>query len=563
MGDEVRYLYYSASLYFTHTLAMPAAQWAAYLERTGYPFTAMPGMRQSVVYAALFAPFVGWWSLEAARWFNFGISLIGVLGIYLLLRRSSSKMISFVTTALAAFAFPYVAYHKTVYPETVVLTVTVWAWYLSESVGPSLARRTAPLVLIFSLPFLHLRAVPAAVVLFGIYLVSIRPPERGRMVSTYPYPMALAAAALVGFCVFQTQIYGGLAGNAIPAHPFKLSGFPDMLAISLFDRRHGLLTYSPVWLLSLAGLAAGCAKRERTSMDAAVLLAVACATLAWSNAGESMPARFWVATVPMLAVGWAAYLRNAKSAAMLAVLPLLGVITAINAWRFMWTSLTFLENRTISLTYERLYQSYSYFHLGAFLPWDHYELPAAHMEVSFAIARRLALAALLFVLAQAYGAVTRSRARRTVAGMASLVLLLAVLAKCGVATVKDGCRVSAESRSLTITFAQPLRPSLVKVGDPGALWIGPAYPDQFTLETSVDGSTFTKESVIRARSLLAIPPGEPVRALRLSEVERTARAPWLTAGPPRVYVDNPRLWLLALLGLISWAMAYLAAAIVR
>ena len=564
MGDEVRYLYYSASLYYTHTLDMPAAQWAAYLERTGYPFTAIVGRRQSVVYAALLSPFAGRWSLEAARWCNFAVSLVGVLGIYLLLRRSSSKMISYVTTALAAFAFPYVAYHKTIYLETVMLTVSVWAWYLSESVGPSVVRRTAPLVLIFSLPFLHLRAVPAAVVLFGIYLVSIRPRERGRMVSTYAYPMTLAAVALVGFCVFQTRTYGGLMGNAGGVDPFShfRRGFPDILAIQLFDRRHGLFTYSPVWLLSVAGLAAGCAKRERTSIEAAVLLAVA-GVMPWGTGGECMPARYWVAAVPVLAAGWAAYLRNAKSAALLAALPLLGAITAINGWRFMWTSPTFLENRTISLTYEMLYESYSYFHLGAFLPWDDYELPAAHLEVSYAIVRRLACVALLFVLAQAYGAVTRSRTRRTLAGALSLVLLLAVLARCGVAPVEQGCRMSAEGSSLTITFAQPMRPSLVKVGEPSELWTAPAYPDQFLLETSVDGSTFAKESVIRARSLVAIPPGKPLSALRLSEVERTARARWLTAGPPRVYVDDPHLGLLAILGLVSWAMAYPAAAILR
>lgn len=178
-------------------------------------------------------------------------------------------------------------------------------------VGPSTAGAVGAACLAASLPWLHLKLIPAAAALGLVALWRLR----GRALLAFALPTLLAAAAFAGHYqhVFgqptPLALYGGL--------PPEFDGSAwRALAGLLLDRSFGLLPHAPAWILTLAALPwlLGRAGRRDALAVALVLLAVLAPVLTWRMwwGGQCPPARFLVPAVPLLALAVAA--RSAREA---------------------------------------------------------------------------------------------------------------------------------------------------------------------------------------------------------------------------------------------------------
>jgi hypothetical protein len=583
MGDEARYLHYSASFHRDGSFSMPRAEWAAVLDRIGCPFVDAGGIRQTVGYAVFLSPITGRFDLEGARWLNFVVSLFGFTGVYLLLRRRHGVALSAVTMAAAAFTLPAFAYHKSIFPEIPMMTLVVWTWYLIETGTGAAWRRALIVLLLVLMPLMHIRSTAGALTLFGVVLVDLWRGEAAARSRRLAETLVLGAVGAVVVVLVQRQLYGAVTGSAWPVHPPTFRQIVPLVALHLFDLRHGLLVYTPMWLFAAVGLLLGCWRRRRETLVGAALLAASTLSLIWSIAAESMPGRFWVSTLPMLAVGLAAFFAERKHWTAWSALVPLALISAVNPVWFLKHSGVYLENRTMSLSYHTIFQRLPYFHLGAFLPWDGIDYGAPHMEQSLPRAFWLCVAALAVVTLTVYACCARKRWAAIAASLAALAIVLVVIGASGVSPVaSDGYRVlrstdpilsydaasgrvlrtepkdAASPASTTILFLPAARPALVVLARTWDLWYAPNYPVEFRLETSDDGTRFKPLAQVTARGALPIPLAPRVAALRITENPKTAESRWLGPEEPRIYRRDPHFALLAMLAALSIGLAFAA-----
>jgi hypothetical protein len=173
--------------------------------------------------------------------------------------------------------------------------------------GPGKAALAA--VLTASLPWLHLKMIPAAAALGVVAALRLR----GRALAVF---LSIAGAAALGFAAYHSAVfgsasplavYGGVPADARVATWRSLAGL-------LIDRSFGLLPAAPVFLLALAGLPL-LARNRRAWPHAFLGLSMLAPLFSWRMwwGGQCPPARFLVPLVPVLAAALA--LRVARSGA--------------------------------------------------------------------------------------------------------------------------------------------------------------------------------------------------------------------------------------------------------
>jgi hypothetical protein len=192
--------------------------------------------------------------------------------------------------------------------------------------GPGLGGAVAAALLAATLPWLHLKMLPAAMALAAIAAVRLR----GRTRAAF---FAVAGVMGLGFLAYYRAIFGVASPLALYGGvPRDADGSPLRALVGLaIDRSFGLLPYAPVFLIALCGLGALARRRawEWLLAGAAVLVPVLPWRMWWG--GQCPPARFLVPLVPVLALALAA--RVAATRTGLArwrwPLVLLGVATTI------------------------------------------------------------------------------------------------------------------------------------------------------------------------------------------------------------------------------------------
>ena len=160
----------------------------------------------------------------------------------------------------------------------------------------SVARAIAAAALASTLPWLHVKMIPAAAALGVVALVRLTARPRLAFAAT----AAVAAGAYLAYyhAIFGVAsplaIYGGL--------PAGERGSPLRAAAGLLlDRSFGLLWHAPVFLLAAAAVPA--AVRRKAWPHALVAAAILLPVLGWRMwwGGQSPPARFLVPLVPIAA----------------------------------------------------------------------------------------------------------------------------------------------------------------------------------------------------------------------------------------------------------------------
>lgn len=162
------------------------------------------------------------------------------------------------------------------------------------------------------LPWLHVKMIPAAVVLGLMGLVRLRGPARAAF-------LAVMAVFAAGYGLHHYRVFGdpsplSLYGSKVPRKVQRSSPWLSLPGL-LLDGAFGLLPLAPAFVLGLAGLGSywrrlGEARWWGAALFAALLLPL----LFWRTwwAGFCPPARFVVPLVPFLAVGAACRVADSR-----------------------------------------------------------------------------------------------------------------------------------------------------------------------------------------------------------------------------------------------------------
>jgi hypothetical protein len=321
----------------------------------------------------------------------------------------------------------------------------------------------------------HIRAILLA--LGFLIVIAIRIATGARSRERVPR-LAIANIALaLAFSVIQFRLYGNLTGPAFATTQPSLGHAAERLGLALFDVHQGLLTYSPLYAFALAGLIVGALGRNRICSCALGLLALYVVTFMWSDASESLPARFWVAAIPFLAAGLAYWLRGCDTVLSRAILFPVVLIQASNLALFATHAEWFLESRRSSLTYAVLY-GVVHIDFGSLLPID----DAASYRATYAAPLLVLLpylAVFLTVLA-AYRVNREPRARGLFGSVALVLVLVPFIAEASRTLPPSVYTVSTDSRrgAIRIALSPPADVSAVQLDRAlPEVWSAPAYPD--------------------------------------------------------------------------------------
>lgn len=363
-GDESRYIYYAVSLLHTGRFT---SRW--YFGLPWPTFGPEPPWNPPFI-SAVASPFIALFGLDAPRILAALATAIGVFSLHRLLTTRFSLFTSDAVSILAAFGIPLFAYGQIFLTEGFAFSVLSVAWLMSRHT-PTVKRLVYCTILISILPFIHIRSALAGVVI-GLLLVLhvFQSTKTSRQLRNGVFLVgAIALLMFAAFAVYQFLIYGGLFGG-FGARPSDLSNeLPDRLAqipMQFLYTRHGLLVYTPMFILGLSGLlAALIARKARGDWEGALLFVAAIAPLMWSGAGECPAGRFFVLSVPSLAFGIAYWLEYARRGPwkwfLVFTLGGLQVVTAISSLlRPMW----FLANRSGPMPYDQLYRISGIFNFG-------------------------------------------------------------------------------------------------------------------------------------------------------------------------------------------------------
>jgi hypothetical protein len=309
-GDEPHYLVMAQSLWREHDLDLrdnyERQDWREYTpgpivphygapRADGRPFPAhSPGL--PLLLAPLYA--LGGRLLCALALTLAGAAL--ALETWRAARRLSGDDEAALLAAALALVPPVSFYSFEVYTELPSALAVVIALRLIRE-GKGAAAATGAALLASSLPWLHLKMIPAAAALAVVAAADLS----GRARTLFVAVSAAMAALFLGYyhVIFGVAsplaIYGGLPRDA--------SGAPWRALAGLFlDRSFGLLPYAPVFLLALAGLGTLAGRRawDWLLVGAAVVAPVLPWRMWWG--GQCPPARFLVPAVPVLALALAA-----------------------------------------------------------------------------------------------------------------------------------------------------------------------------------------------------------------------------------------------------------------
>lgn len=381
-GDEPYYLFHAISFLKQHTPILSHMDYNSVLVNLGkisndlpsYNMVAASKPTHSIIYPAIIAAAVGQVGVFGGRLVSLFVGLSGLAGIFLLLHQISRiKFQAFCFTLLIAITFPILPYLSLALPEIVLFSGAAWTLYLFRNSNIKSSILIA-LLLIF-LSFIHRQALG---LILGTPILFL-----ARQIDEYDYQLGwhnwrnsaifilILMIGLSLFVVFNLSTYGNLFGAINIARPI----FSDLgMASALIGARHGLLTYAPIWMMGISGLILGCLHNNIWAIRSSVLLGFLITGFIGSDAGECWPARFWVITIPALAVGLLLAWQYSSCVGRILFIILI-LVSLLNTLTYAMYPNMYLENRQISRVYDYWHEIMPVFHFGIPLivagqPWQ-------------------------------------------------------------------------------------------------------------------------------------------------------------------------------------------------
>ncbi len=363
-GDEPHYLVITQSLLLDHDLDIEnnhaRKDYRAYYSQDLEPHALARGTGgrlysvHPIGLPILIAP---WFAVGGYAAVVFGMVLMAAAtsGLIWFWVRRATGSVSAATFAWAAVALSVsVAFSAgTIYPEIAagLCVALAFAIGLTGPSGAPVAPRAGGALLVgcvsAALPWLSSKYAPLAAVLVALAvrrIVADRDAGRPTRLAAVLGPFVLSLAGWFAFfqmswgSPWPSAAYGGVSQTQMSAWNLA-RGIPGLF----FDQEYGLLAYTPVLVIAAVGIwhqwkAGGPARTQAAEVTvafAALLFTVAGHTMWWG--GSSVPARFLVAGMPLLAlpVAWefrrAGLLADRRAAYRLLLLAGLGAALAILA----------------------------------------------------------------------------------------------------------------------------------------------------------------------------------------------------------------------------------------
>ena len=483
-GDEPRYLMYAVSILKNGRYVMTLAEWQQlYQAVTRTPATELPTGAHNVVLLnavyvpTLLAPVAAIFALSGLRIVTLIAGLTGLLFVFRLCRRFSPPGTALLTTAVAGFTIPLLPYLHLFYMETFLFALVACGWDRVQEAGRGARYDALTALLLLAVPFVQLRGSGVAATLYLLLLGQLYVSDLKRRAALLA---GLAVAAMLTLCLLNLAIYGAITGPVNTARPPMPSDWFPVLAMQLFNIRHGLFAYAPIWLLGYAGLWAGAIGGPPIVRQGLVLASVAAVTSVGVNPGECWPARFWVLAIPMLSIGFCSWWTLARRPGVRWIAALLIGFTLINTALFLQRPNDFLDNRQSAKTYQTLFDSFGHLNFGLVLPVE------VDDASDIGAARNLAIGAALFIALTAAAA----RARRGCwAYTAPAVLLL--MGCIDLARVRvigpDAYQATIDRHDLNVSFARPIPAGYIQIGHTGQTWFVPPDWPRFSVTASGNG----------------------------------------------------------------------------
>jgi hypothetical protein len=378
-GDEPHYASQAISL-FSHFFPILDVHtlWHRFLTASGIFPSPIPDTeigapleyRQSLITSLVFAVPLVLFNLQAARWFDFALAVIAILILFQIVSSTSfarqnnvsARVLNVLTIAGTTLSLPFLAYSDLVYPEILLLlAVCVTLRFLQ------LGAVNSTIVSAVVLAFIYVRALPLSLALFIVlcwtqYSSGVSKAYLNRAVLKY-------SVGILVLLVFQVILYGSITGGGAAPFAPSLASLPIRIGVQLFEMRHGLLAYSPIFFIAFAGLISGSLRRQAACQQAGFLCLAYVLSFCWASASESWTARYWIVALPFLAIGFRYWISSVDSwVSVVPAMPLL-LVTLCNSILFVLQPNLFLANRAGSVTYTDIF-NLTRINLSLYLPVD-------------------------------------------------------------------------------------------------------------------------------------------------------------------------------------------------
>lgn len=538
-GDEPRYFYGSVSFWEAGNLLLSSDAWAQWQRDNGLSGDMPAGHGiHSIIHSFLISPVVGMFgSFAAGRWVQL---LIGMAPFLFMLKKHPARwgVDACVLIAIYFISIPIFPYLRMLYSEIWLFSVFSIVLILLFDERPSRVAVWLVIVMALSLPFFHIRMslVAAACLAYMAYKIHFLKIFTGaeKILAVF-----VLCVSVILFIKYNIYISGGAVSASAPFAPSFALLF-DRLATQFFSFRHGVILYSPIFLLGLAGLIVGVAKRQSFISFCAFLLALYFLTFIWGSASESYTARFWVAIVPVIMIGTVYYWRSTQGFSRYMVAAPLVAITLANAILFFANSNLFLENRFGSTSYDYIYSVMSSL-------WGrglHFDIIALADPFDFSLAgpdgRPSVFQFFLFFLVFLLSICGVALRRRYLSALSAMTFLVALVWTMNAATfsminpaeyiVERGVNEKQQSY-VSVLFKGGSKLGAVRIGEyrDVPLWgIDKTYPKSFLLTVQYTTGEQISPILIGGRQLIGLNLGpQPVSAITLTAVEEGVTSSWL------------------------------------
>ena len=518
-GDEPRYFMYAASLLRYGRFVMTLPEWQqAYFETSHLTTEGLPVgagdvvLLNSVYLPTLLSPIALVFGLPGLRFVTLLVGAAGLVNLYRLITVQTRSVAALVATGLAAFSIPLLPYLHLFYMESFLFTLVVTAWLRLQGKCRTDGGELLTALLLIAIPFCQLRGAVVAAALYGFLLWRLWAAGRRPIIV---WLSILGLAGLLLMVALNIAIYGAVTGPVNSARPPVPADWADVLSMQLFNIHHGLMAYAPVWVLGWAGLILGAARRRPLAVQAVVLAVIAALTGVGVNPGECWPARFWVLSVPMLAVGMAVWfdaldLRHWRGRLLAVAATPLVLATVAIAVIYVVSPNGLLENRATTVTYQKIFDHLGFVHPGLMLPVE----ADRQQDQSLALALAAAAAGLSALLAMA---AARRWSGYPIAAVIAVVVALDLMR----VTVLPPSRYDASVTGgrLMLTFRAPVRDGYIQFGRPWTVWSQPEPGPTFNLEFQ---DQCDPVGPVIADQVIRITCAVPIRAVSLTVVEAAA-----------------------------------------
>ena len=299
-------------IYSIHSPGLPTLMLPAYAVAGHWGATAMVGLLAA---------------LAALAMFDLAVSI-------------GSRPVALATWAAVAFTIPFGLQSWLIFPEMpaalLMAWVALWAWRDGPDRPWPWVWRGAAISL---LPWLHMK-FSLLLILSGVWL-AFRLWPRIRLVVALLAPIGVSGVLwLWSFYVMYGDFNPTVAYGYSEGAPLQWSNIPRGLLGLSFDQEYGLLPYSPIYALALVGAWTMVRTRETRGYLIGLLLVtgpfLASTTqyyMWWG--GESVPARFVVPILPLLAPMMACAMRDMRGARARGVI---GLTLALSVGTFVAVS---------------------------------------------------------------------------------------------------------------------------------------------------------------------------------------------------------------------------------